>query len=106
MGQNGISGEWGHNPLPWWDESDGDEQLCGCAQYGCIETYLNGLALSRDYKCITSIELDAEAIAGIAGSGDKNAVTAIGRYSKRLAKALAGVINLLDLIILVNSILY
>ena len=96
LGKNGILGEWGHNPLPWRELHDGDEKRCGCGRYGCIETYLNGLALTHDYKSITGQELDAEAIARVAGAGNANAIEAIERYSNRLAKALASVVNLLD----------
>ena len=96
LGKNGMLGEWGHNPLPWRELHDGDEKYCGCGRYGCIETYLNGLALTHDYKSITRKELDAEAIGCAAEAGDINAIEAIDRYSKRLAKALASVINLFD----------
>ena len=54
------------------------------------------MALTHDYKSITRKELDAEAIGCAAEAGDINAIEAIDRYSKRLAKALASVINLLD----------
>jgi fructokinase len=67
-GPNAIAGEWGHNPLP------GTEDLpprdCYCGRKGCIETYLSGPALQRDPD--------------------------MGRYEERLARALAGVINILD----------
>ena len=66
-GVNAIAGEWGHNPLP------GETQLpeCYCGRKGCIETYLCGSAFERDGKNLE-------------------------RYHERLARALAGVINILD----------
>ena len=75
-GANAIAGEWGHNPLPRADADDLPLRPCYCARAGCIETYLSGPAL--------------EAAGGVAAEG------AIARYEARLARALAGVINLLD----------
>jgi fructokinase len=72
-GPNAIAGEWGHNPLPLPEGSDLPLRPCYCGRSGCIETYLSGPALERD-------------------GGE----AALGRYEERLARALAGVINILD----------
>ncbi len=73
-GPNAIAGEWGHNPLPLSPHFPSTEDLplpdCYCGRKGCIEAYLSGPALQRDP--------DME------------------RYEERLARALAGVINILD----------
>ena len=66
-GINRIAGEWGHNPMP--GEREGRE--CYCGRKDCIETYLCGPAFERDGKDLA-------------------------RYAERLARALAGVINILD----------
>ena len=42
-GPNGIAGEWGHNVL----EADGPP--CYCGKRGCVETFLSGPGLARDY---------------------------------------------------------
>jgi fructokinase len=75
-GPNAIAGEWGHNPLPLPAGDDLPLRPCWCGRAGCIETYLCGPALNRER------EIDGEA--------------ALTRYEARLARALAGVINLLD----------
>jgi fructokinase len=75
-GPNAIAGEWGHNPLPLPAGDDLPLRRCWCGRAGCIETYLCGPALGRER------EIDGEA--------------ALTRYEARLARALAGVINLLD----------
>jgi len=72
-GPNAIAGEWGHNPLPLPQPADLPLRQCYCGRTGCTETYLSGPALERD-------------------GGD----AALGRYAERLARALAGVINILD----------
>jgi len=75
-GPNAIAGEWGHNPLPLPNEDDLPLRPCYCGRAGCIETYLSGPALERDYAAVGEL--------------------AWVRYEARLARSLAGVINLLD----------
>ena len=75
VGPNAIAGEWGHNPLPLSPQFPCKEDLplpdCYCGRKGCIEAYLSGPALER---------------------GGRN----LEQYQERLARALAGVINILD----------
>ena len=71
VGPNAIAGEWGHNPLPLPRKEDLPLPGCYCGREGCIETYLSGPALARDGNNLE-------------------------RYEERLARALAGVINILD----------
>ena len=95
-GANAIAGEWGHNPLPPSPAADGPPATCGCGRAGCVETWLNGAALARDYARLTGRVADGPALARLAGQGDAGARAALERYRSRLATALAGVINLLD----------
>jgi fructokinase len=95
-GANAIAGEWGHNPLPLLAPEDGPPVTCGCGRISCIETWLNGAALARGYTSIAGRHAEAPEIARLAERGDADAATALGRYRRRLAVALAGVINLLD----------
>ena len=87
IGANAIAGEWGHNPLPLPDENDLPLPGCYCGRAGCVETYLSGPGLSRDYEQATGKRLDPQEIARL---------PFFERYEERLARALAGVINLLD----------
>jgi fructokinase len=96
VGANATAGEWGHNPLPWRMASDGDEITCGCGQIGCIETWLNGAALSRDYLSLAGRQAKPEEISRLAGDGEQHARHAITLYETRLARALAAAINFLD----------
>ena len=93
-GANAIAGEWGHNPLP--DAGAGPPAVCGCGRVGCIEAWLNGAALARDYRASSGRDASAAEVARLAAAGDGDAVAAIGRYERRLAMALAGIINILD----------
>jgi len=95
-GANAIVGEWGHNPLPWpkWDERRAPP--CYCGRRGCIETFLSGPGLSRDHYDITRQRLTARELATRAARFDHEAEETMARYEDRLARALAGVINILD----------
>jgi len=96
VGRNRIAGEWGHNPLPWPRDDERPGPACYCGKTGCIETFLSGPALARDYRDRTGRALTAEAIARAAESGDAGAVASLEFYQDRLARGLAGVINVLD----------
>jgi fructokinase len=96
LGHNAVGGEWGHNPLPWPDPEEYPGPVCYCGKRGCIETFLCGPALERQFLELTGRALDAKAIAEKAADGESAARTALAAYSRRLAKALATVINIAD----------
>lgn len=99
-GRNAIAGEWGHNPLPWAEpeERPGGRfcRRCYCGKEGCIETFLSGPNLAVDHRMVTGESLDAHAIARRAAEGDKVAGDTMARYTDRLARGLASVINVID----------
>jgi fructokinase len=95
-GPNAIAGEWGHNPLPWPDPDELPGAPCYCGLAGCIETWLSGPGLARDYQLRAGVERDPPAIVAAAAQGDAPADAALRRYEHRLARGLAAVINLLD----------
>jgi fructokinase len=97
-GPNAIAGEWGHNALPWprpeWDEVPGPRGWDG--RYGAIESWLAGPGLAADHLRVSGESLSGEQIVAHAEAGDEAASATLARYEDRLARALAGVINLLD----------
>jgi fructokinase len=99
-GANAIAGEWGHNPLPWprLAEPDGEwpGPLCYCGRTGCIETFLSGPALARDYLHDAGRQADAPEIAARAAAGDEAAERCLRRYEDRMARGLAAIVNVLD----------
>ena len=95
-GANGIAGEWGHNALPWPDEDDRHSPLCYCGKRGCIETFLSGPALAADHERVTGVRLPPPEIVAAATRGDRVADATLQRYERRLARALASVINVVD----------
>ena len=92
VGPNAIAGEWGHNPLPWPGDAERPGPPCYCGKRGCIETFLSGPGLARDHGGAPN---GAE-VAALAEAGDAGAMAALERYEDRLARALAGVINIID----------
>ena len=122
-GVNSIAGEWGHNPLPyfqfrhaqidheetgthpatgerivhpWPSEREFHGPQCYCGKKGCIEAYLSGPALAADHVRYGGEDLPAHEIAQLANAGYGPCSKTLARYEERLARALAGVINILD----------
>jgi fructokinase len=95
-GRNRISGEWGHNPLPWPKPEEWPGRQCYCGKTGCIETFLSGPGMSRDYQRVTGYVASAEDITHSATAGDSTAREFLCLYQDRLARGLASVINVLD----------
>jgi fructokinase len=96
VGANAIGGEWGHNPLPAARGIESPGPDCYCGRRGCIETFLSGPALARDYAESGEVTITAQEIATRAVAGDALADAALGRYEDRMARALGSVINLID----------
>jgi fructokinase len=98
-GANSVAGEWGHNPLPWprlHDQAEWPGPPCYCGRTGCIETFLSGPGLARDYYEATGDKDAPPAIVARAAAGDERAERCLQRYEDRLARGLASVVNLLD----------
>lgn len=96
QGPNHVAGEWGHNPLPWPRDDERPGPRCYCGKTGCIETFLSGPGLERDYAGAGGRSGTAPEIAVRAARGERLAGAALARYEDRLARALATVVNLLD----------
>jgi len=95
-GANAIAGEWGHNPMPAAEDDERPGAACYCGRSGCIETWLSGPALSRDYATSGGDQVSAVEIAARAAQGEARATAAMARYERRFARAIASIINLLD----------
>ena len=89
-GRQHIAGEWGHNVL----EPDGPP--CYCGKRGCVETFLSGPGLARDYATHGGASLTANDIVAHAASGEARARATLDRYLDRFGRALSVVVNILD----------
>src|SRR5262249_6848788 len=96
LGHNGIAGEWGHNPLPWPRDGEWPGPRCSSGRTGCVETFLSGPGLARDYAEVTGQRLEAVEVAHRARQGESEAMAALDRYEDRMARALAALINVID----------
>lgn len=96
-GRHVIAGEWGHNPLPWADEREiADAETCFCGKRGCMETWVSGSGVARDYRRATGRTLGADEIIGRMRGGEGEAAECYRRFLSRLARGVAAVINILD----------
>ncbi|MEW6120155.1 MAG: ROK family protein [Pseudomonadota bacterium] len=123
-GANAIAGEWGHSPLPYFQfaHSQADREptgthpatgeplthpwptpreldaapACYCGKKGCIETWLSGPGFAANHVRYGGEDLPAHEIAQLAAAGYGPCSATLARYEERLARALAGVINLID----------
>lgn len=95
-GANAIAGEWGHNPLPWPRDDERPGPACYCGKHGCLETWLSGSALARDFAGRDDAPLAVPEIVARAQAGDAACEAALRRYEDRLARGLAHVVNVLD----------
>ncbi len=96
IGRNAIAGEWGHNPLPWPSDDERATPPCFCGRRGCIEQFLSGPALERDYARRGGDIRPAHEIAERAAGGEAAAAATLETYCDRLARALAHIVNILD----------
>jgi fructokinase len=76
-GHNGISGEWGHTPLPWMTPEEHPGPPCFCGRSGCIEQFIAGPALAREKSA-------------------RGEEVAMELHEDRVARALSLVVNFLD----------
>ena len=72
---------------------------CYCGRSGCIETFLCGAALRREYAALEKAaapEIEPPEIVRRATLGEAAAVAVLARYADRLARGTAMIINIID----------
>lgn len=95
-GQNGLAGEWGHTPLPWPEPDELPGPPCYCGRSGCLETWVSGTGMERDFLARTGKHLRSNAIADLANGGDTEAALTLRRLKNRIARGLAVIVDVLD----------
>jgi fructokinase len=96
VGRHAIAGEWGHNPLPWPSDDERPGPRCYCGKHGCVETFCSGPGFAADYLQATGEDRSTRDIVNAVMSGEQAAIACWTRYCDRLARSLAGVVNVLD----------
>jgi fructokinase len=89
-GAQGIAGEWGHMIL----ERSGPP--CYCGRNGCVETFLSGPGMVREYAAAGGADVACEEIWARAEAGERTARETVEAYRARFGFALSQVVNLLD----------
>lgn len=95
-GHNGIAGEWGHTPLPWPTPNESPGPRCWCGQHGCLENWVSGTGLQRDYAEQVAPGVMAEEVVERFRAGEPGAAAAFDRYVDRLGRSIAVMCNLVD----------
>jgi fructokinase len=95
-GANGSAAEWSHTTLPFLQAGEASPYDCFCGNPSCIESFVSGRGLAGAYREVADDTLPPVEIGHRAESGDPAANAALDVYADRLARALAGVINLVD----------
>src|SRR4051812_2652696 len=95
-GAQAVAGEWGHNPLPHPTDDERPGPICYCGRTGCVETWLSGPRLEKQFLHSTGRALRATEISEAALAGDAEATTHMEFYCDRLARALSVVVNIID----------
>lgn len=95
-GLQGIAGEWGHHAV-YAAPADAEVSLrpCYCGQRGCLEAYVSGTAVERDYAARTGRRLRLAEIATRRGS-DAAAAACIESLLDAFGRGLANLIDMLD----------
>ena len=95
-GANGVTGEWGHTPLPWMKAEEFPGPACWCGHTGCMETWVSGTGFARDFNDVAGRNLKGEEIIAAMRSGDAEAEAAFDRLMDRLGRGMALIVNILD----------
>lgn len=96
-GAHGIGGEWGHNPLPGMSRDEWLEtSVCYCGQQGCIEQFLSGPALAKDFERHEGQGIPGWTAEKMVAAQTAETRAAVARWMERLGRALASVVNILD----------
>ena len=95
-GPNGDGGEWGHIPLPWPKEEENPGPACYCGKDGCMEMWVSGTGLARDYRNVTGKDRSSRDIIADFLAGEADATAAVDRLEDRLARGMASIVNILD----------
>jgi fructokinase len=91
-GLQGIAGEWGHHGV---HASALDARPCYCGRRGCLETYLSGPAVERDYAARAGATASLPEIARARGS-DPHAAASLETMLDAFGRGLANLIDIVD----------
>jgi fructokinase len=89
-GAQHIAGEWGHHAI------DPHGPHCYCGQRGCVEAFIAGPAVERQYRERAGTAASMDEIVRRAAAGEAAAGAICAEFLERFGRALANVISILD----------
>ncbi|MCR1162561.1 ROK family protein [Paenarthrobacter sp. UW852] len=90
-GANGTAGDLGHVRVP-----RGDDVLCRCGNYGCLEALASGPAVARQLKAQGLEAATGGDVLRLVGEGNLQAIQALRQAGRDVGDVLATVVNLLN----------
>jgi glucokinase len=94
-GSDNAAGEAGHFPL------DEKGPLCGCGARGCLETYVGNNKIIKDAVRLFGPKITLERVSALARRKNLKAINFWSRVAGKLGLALSGIVNLLNLDLIV-----
>lgn len=89
-GRQHIAGEWGHHCI------DPAGPSCYCGQRGCVESFISGPAVARQYQASTGAAVSMEEVVRRCRDGDQTAGSVFTLFLDRFGRAVANVVDILD----------
>ncbi|MEV7661402.1 ROK family transcriptional regulator [Paenarthrobacter sp. NPDC089316] len=90
-GANGTAGDLGHVRVP-----RGDDVLCRCGNYGCLEALASGPAVARQLQAQGLEATNGADVLRLVGEGNLQAIQALRQAGRDVGDVLATVVNLLN----------
>ncbi|MDP2830720.1 MAG: ROK family protein [Candidatus Omnitrophota bacterium] len=94
-GSDNAAGEAGHLPL------NEKGPLCGCGARGCLEAYIGNHKIIKDARKLFGPKITLERVSALARQHNPRAVGFWIQVAKKLGLALSGIVNLLNLDLIV-----
>ncbi len=94
-GSDNAAGELGHFPL------NPKGPLCGCGARGCLETYVGNQRIIKQARKLFGPRISLERVTQMAAKNNFQAIKFWSQVARKLGIALSGIINLLNLDVVV-----
>ncbi len=94
-GPDNAAGEVGHFPL------NEKGPLCGCGAKGCLETYIGNHKIIKAARKLFGAQITLEKVSALARENNSQAVKFWSQVGQKLGLALSGIVNLLNLDLIV-----
>ncbi len=90
-GAQGAAGDMGHIQV-----SDGDDKLCRCGNWGCLEAVAGGAAIAAQLRAEGLAATQARDVSRLAREGDPTATRLVRAAGRHIGDVLAGAVNLFN----------